>query len=119
LATTGVNHDTLLTIGCLDLSASAQIMHVPDMAGRYYSVQFNDPSTNTNFAYVGKRVTGTKAADYLIAGPGWNGQAPAGMPRIAAPNNSVLVIGRVLGYDDSDVSAAHALARQIQLRPLN
>jgi hypothetical protein len=35
------------------------------MAGRYYSVQFTDPSKNTNFAYVGKRTTGMKAGDYL------------------------------------------------------
>ncbi len=70
LWTTGVNRDTLPTIGWLDLSKGAQILHVPDMAGRYYSVQFTDPSKNINFAYVGKRTTGTKAGDYLITGPG-------------------------------------------------
>ena len=64
-----MNRDTLLTIGWLDLSKGAQIFHVPDMAGRYYSVQFTDPSKNINFAYVGKRTTGTKAGDYLITGP--------------------------------------------------
>ena len=51
-------------------------MHVPDMADRYYSVQFTDPSKNTNFAYVGKRTTGTQAGDYLMSGPGWEGQVP-------------------------------------------
>jgi hypothetical protein len=66
LATTGVNRDTLLTVGWLDLNKGPQILHVPDMAGRYYSVQFTDPSKNTNFAYVGKRTTGTKAGDYII-----------------------------------------------------
>src|SRR6266540_4405227 len=69
LATTGVNRDTLLTVGWLDLSKGPQILHVPDMAGRYYSVQFTDPSYNTNFAYVGKRTTGTEAGDYLITRP--------------------------------------------------
>ncbi|MCX5772050.1 MAG: DUF1254 domain-containing protein, partial [Candidatus Hydrogenedentes bacterium] len=59
LMTTGVNHDTLLTVGWLDLSKGPQVLHVPDMAGRYYSVQFTDPSNNTIFAYVGKRTTGT------------------------------------------------------------
>ncbi len=78
LATTGVNRDTLLTIGWLDLSKGPQILHVPDMAGRYYSVQFTDPSNNTNFAYVGKRTTGTKAGDYIIVGPGWKGASAAG-----------------------------------------
>jgi hypothetical protein len=73
LATTGVNRDTLLTAGWLDLSKGPQVLHVPDMAGRYYSVQFTDPSKNTNFAYVGKRTTGTQAGDYLITRPGWEG----------------------------------------------
>src|SRR5438477_8485911 len=96
LMTTGVNRDTLATVGWLDLGKGPQILHVPDMAGRYYSVQFIDPSNNTNFAYVGKRITGTEAGDYLVTGPTWKGQVPSGMTQIASPNNSVLVIGRVL-----------------------
>jgi len=119
LATTGVNHDTLMTAGVLDLSKGPQVLHVPDMAGRYYSVQFTDPSKNINFAYVGKRTTGTQAGDYLITGWGWKGQVPSGMPQIASPNNSVLVFGRVLVESDSDVAAAYDLAKQIQFTPLN
>ena len=69
LATTGVNRDTLITIGWLDLSKGPQVLHVPDMNGRYYSVQFTNPSNNTVFAYVGRRTTGTEAGDYLITGP--------------------------------------------------
>jgi hypothetical protein len=119
LATTGVNHDTLLTAGWLDLSKGAQVLHVPEMAGRYYSVQLTDPSDNTNFAYVGKRTTGTQAGDYLITGPGWKGQTPGGMPQIASPNKSVLVIGRVLVESDSDLATAYALSKQIGLTPLS
>jgi hypothetical protein len=118
-ATTGVNHDTLLTIGWLDLGQGPQVLHVPDMAGRYYSVQFTDPSYNTNFAYVGKRTTGTQAGDYLIAGRGWNGPVPGGLTQIASPNNSVLLIGRVLVENDSDLAAAYGLSKQIQLTPLS
>src|ERR1700686_4807264 len=39
LATTGVNHDTLLVVAWLDLSSRPQVLHVPDFSGRYYSVQ--------------------------------------------------------------------------------
>ena len=119
LATTGVNHDTLLTAGWLDLSKGPQVLHVPDMAGRYYSVQFTDPSNNTNFAYVGKRTTGTHAGDYLVSGPGWKGQVPSGMKQISSPNNAVLVLGRVLVESDSDLSTAYDLSKQIQLTPLS
>lgn len=118
LLTTGVNRDTLLTVGWWDLGKGPQVLHVPNMAGRYYSVQFTDPSNNINFAYVGKRTTGTEAGDYLITGPGWNGAVPRGMAQISSPNNSVLVLGRVFVESDSDLSAAYALTKQIQVVPL-
>jgi len=117
LLTTGVNRDTLLTVGWWDLGKGPQILHVPNMAGRYYSVQFTDPSNNINFAYVGKRTTGTEAGDYLITGPGWKGAVPWGMAQISSPNNSVLVLGRVFVESDSDLSTAYALAKQIQVVP--
>src|SRR5215469_3522802 len=39
LATTGVNRDTLYVVGWLDLSKASLVLHVPDMAGCYYSIQ--------------------------------------------------------------------------------
>jgi hypothetical protein len=117
--TSGVNHDTLLTAGWLDLSEGPLVLHVPDMNDRYYSVQFTDPSKNTVFAYVGKRTTGTQAGDYLITGPGWKGQAPDGMKQIASPKNGVILIGRVLVESDSDLSTVYDLTKQIQLTPLS
>ncbi len=117
--TAGVNRDTLLILGWLDLSKGPQVLHVPDMDGRYYSVQFTDPANNTSFAYVGKRSTGTKAGDYLITGPNWRGQVPSGMKRISSPNDSVIVVGRVFVENDGDIPTAHGLAKQIQLTPLN
>jgi hypothetical protein len=118
LATTGVNRDTLLTVGWLDLSKGPQILHVPDFSGRYYSVQFTDPF-DVVFAYVGTRTTGTQAGDYLITGPDWQGQVPSSMTQISSPNNSVLVLGRILVYSDSDLPTAHDLSKQIQLTPLS
>ena len=117
--TSGVNRDTLMTLGWLDLGQGPLVLHVPAMNDRYYSVQFTDPSKNTNFAYVGKRATGTQAGDYLITGPGWNGQIPNGMKQVVSPTNSVLVVGRTLVYNESDVAAAYELATQIRLTPLS
>jgi hypothetical protein len=119
LVITGVNRDTLLTVGWLDLSQGPQVLHMPDMAGRYYSVQLTDPSDGTDFAYVGTRTTGTQAGDYLITGQGWQGTVPGGLTQIATPNNSVLVIGRVLVYSDGDLAAAYGLSKQIVLSPQN
>jgi hypothetical protein len=117
--TVGVNRDTLATAGWLDLRQGPLVLHVPDMNDRYYSMQFTDPSKNTNFAYVGKRTTGTQAGDYLISGPGWTGTVPQGLTQISSPNNAVLLLGRVLVENDSDLATAYDLSKQIQLTPLS
>jgi hypothetical protein len=83
-----------------------------------HSVQFTDPF-EVDFAYVGTRLTGTQAGDYLITGPGWQGQVPGGMTQISSPNDSVLVLGRILVYSDSDLATAYDLAKQIQLTLLS
>lgn len=117
LMSIGTNRDTLYVCGWLDLSKGAQVLHVPEMADRYYSVQFTDASKNINFAYVGKRTTGTKAGDYLLTGPGWKGRVPSDVKQISSPNNSVLVIGRVFVENENDIPTAYDLAKQIQLTP--
>ena len=110
--------DVLYVGGVLDLAKGPLVLHVPDFSGRYYSVQFTDPTDGADFAYVGKRVTGTEAGDYLIVGPGWKGAVPQGMKQISSPNNSVLVVGRVFVESSSDISTAFGLAKQIQLTPM-
>jgi hypothetical protein len=119
LMTVGVNHDTLPTVGWLDLRSEPLVLHVPDMHDRYYSVQFTDPSKNTSFAYVGKRTTGTQAGDYLITGPGWKGTVPQGVVQISSPNKAVLLLGRVLVENEGDLAAVYDLSKQIQLTPLS
>ncbi|KHL05693.1 hypothetical protein LK10_00090 [Sinomonas humi] len=118
LLATGTN-DVLYIGGWLDLREGPQVLHVPDTAGRYYSLQFTSPSDSANFAYVGKRTTGTGAGEFLLIGPRWKGQVPNGMRLISSPSNSALVIGRVFVESEADLPAAYALARRIQLSPLN
>jgi hypothetical protein len=101
------------------VNAGPRVLYVPEMNGRYYSVQFTDPSSGANFANIGKRTTGTAAGYFFLCQPAWNGDAPTGMTRIDVPHRSALVIGRVFASDESDRQAAHALAKQIQLAPLN
>ncbi len=118
LLATGTD-DLLYLGGWLDLAQGPLVLHVPDMAGRYYSVQFTDPSDGADFAYVGTRTTGTAAGAYLISGPGWTGTVPSGMSRIASPHNAAGVIGRVFVANDGDLPTAYGLAQQIQLTPLS
>lgn len=119
LMSIGTNRDTLYVCGWLDLSKGVQVLHVPDMDGRYYSMQFTDPTKNINFAYVGKRTTGTESGDYLITGPGWKGHVPGGLIQVASPNKEVLLVGRVFVENEGDLPTAYELAKQIQLTPLS
>lgn len=118
LLATGTDY-LLYFVGALDLSPGPQVLRVPDFSGRYYSVQFTDPSDGANFAYVGTRTTGTQAGDFLVTGPGWKGTAPQGIKQISSPQNSVLVMGRALVENSSEVAAVYALTKQIQLTPLS
>lgn len=115
LMSRGTNRDTLYVAGWLDLSKGPLVLHVPDMGDRYYSVQFTDSATNTNFAYVGTRTTGTASGDHLVSGPRWTGTVPDGMGHVPSPHNGVLLIGRVFVADDDDLPTAYALAQQIRL----
>lgn len=118
LMATGTDH-LLYIAGWLELRNQPQLLQVPDMAGRYFSLQFTNPSDSANFAYVGTRTTGTGAGNYLLSGPGWNGSVPEGSKQIAAPGHAVLVIGRVFVEDDNDRATAYELAQQIRLAPLD
>lgn len=110
--------DVLYLGGWLDLKAGPRVLHVPDMGDRYYGIQFTDPTSGANFAYVGKRTTGTAAGDFLLCEPGWNGQPPTGTSRIDVPHRAALLIGRVFVADADDRPAAYALAKQIHLTPV-
>jgi hypothetical protein len=118
LLATGTN-EVLYIGGWLDLSKGSFILHVPEMGGRYYSVQFTDPSDGANFAYVSTRTSGSQAGDFLITGPGWQSSVPQGLQQISSPNKSVLVVGRPLVESDRDVATVYALTKQIQLTPLS
>ena len=76
------NSDTPYSMLGADLRAEPLVLTVPPIEeGRYFSVQFIDGYTY-NFAYVGSRTTGNGGGKYLLAGPGWNGEKPAGIDQV-------------------------------------
>jgi len=117
-AVTAPNNDTLYSSAWLDLAPEPVVLHVPDTAGRYYHVQFMDFYTN-NFADVGRRATGTREGDYLVTGPGYAGETPAGLPVIKSPTNAVWLICRILIDGPEELSKVHALQDQLRLTPLS
>ena len=109
--------DLLYLGGWLDVKAAPRVLHVPEMTGRYYSLQFTDQGSGANFAYIGTRATGSAAADFLLCAPTWSGETPDGMTRIDIPHRAALLVGRVFVADVADSGAAYALAQQIRLTP--
>jgi hypothetical protein len=76
------NSDTPYSYVGADLRAEPLVFTVPAVdKARYYSLQFIDQYT-FNFAYVGSRATGHDAGSFLLAGPGWKGEKPAGITAV-------------------------------------
>ncbi|MFE1952101.1 DUF1254 domain-containing protein [Streptomyces sp. NPDC059524] len=113
-----VNNDTVYSIAQIDLSGGPLMLRVPDTDGRYYVLQFVDAWTN-NFAYVGRRATGTAAGSYLLTGAGWSGEVPAGVTRIAAPTAVATIVGRWACDGPGDLAAVQALQQGTTLEPLD
>lgn len=76
------NSDTPYSFLGLDLRAEPMVISVPAVEkNRYYSVQLIDGNTY-NYGYIGSRATGNEAGNYLVAGPGWKGETPAGINQV-------------------------------------
>jgi hypothetical protein len=113
-AVTAPNNDTLYSNANLDLRSGPVRIDVPEFGSRYYSIALVDAFTN-NFAYIGKRATGTHAGSYLVAGPGWKGDVPAGVQLIHAPTPDVFLLVRILVDGPEDLEAVHKLQDAIVL----
>jgi hypothetical protein len=107
----GPNVDTIYGYTWLDLRAGPQILSVPDVGDRYYSVQLIDMYSDV-FAYVGRRATGTKAGAYAIVGPSWEGSLPKGVTAIKAPTDDVMAFTRTYVADAHDLPAVKTLQNQ-------
>ena len=76
------NSDTPYSLVWLDLRAEPVVLTVPAVeSDRYYSVQLVDGSTY-NYGYIGSRATGNDAGDYMVVGPDWKGETPAGIKKV-------------------------------------
>jgi hypothetical protein len=76
------NSDTPYSALWLDLRAEPIVLSVPAVEkSRYYSVQLCDGNT-FNYGYIGQRATGPEPGDYMVVGPNWKGETPAGIKKV-------------------------------------
>ena len=117
VARTGL--DTLFAVSWADLDKEPLVLSVPDTHGRYYVVALFDMWSNV-FASIGKRTTGTAAASFLIAGPGWHGTTPADVKQLfRSPTRFVWVNGQMRADGAKDYDVVNALQKQYKLTPLS
>jgi hypothetical protein len=109
-----INNDTVYSIAQVDMGGGPVRLGVPDTAGRYYVLQFVDVWTN-NFAYAGRRATGTAAASFLLVPPGWHGDPPAGTRVIEFPTRVGTIVGRWACDGPGDLPAVRDLQRGLVL----
>ena len=58
------------------------VLSVPAVEkSRYYSVMLCDGNTY-NYGYIGSRATGSEAGHYMVVGPDWKGDTPAGIRKV-------------------------------------
>jgi hypothetical protein len=112
------NNDTPYSLAVCDLSRGPLVLHVPETHDRYYVLQFVDAWTN-NFAYIGRRATGTAEGEFLLAPTGHVGEVPAGMQVVHSPTTVFLITGRIQADGAADLPAVHALQDAFTLTPLS
>jgi hypothetical protein len=76
------NSDTPYSLLGMDLRAEPLVISVPAVEKqRYYSVQLVDSNTFI-IGYIGSRATGNEPGSYMISGPDWQGDTPAGIKKV-------------------------------------
>lgn len=111
--------DTLFATAWADLEKEPLVLSVPATGDRYYVIALFDLWSNV-FASIGKRTTGTGAANFLIAGPGWQGTPPADVKQVfRSPTRFVWVNAQMQADGPKDYAVVNALQNQYKLTPLS
>ncbi len=111
--------DTLYSYVGADLRTEPLVFTVPLIdRDRYYSLQFIDADT-FNVAYVGLHGPGS-AGNYLLAGPKWKGQKPAGIKTvIPCETEFAFVLYRTQLFDPADLENVKKIQAEYKVQTLS
>lgn len=114
------NSDTPYAFAQLDLRTEPMVLCVPNIdPKRYYDVQLTDMYTFI-YGYIGSRTTGNDAGCFLVAGPGWSGDAPDGIKKVFRSDTQfTFVVFRTQLFDAADMENVKQVQAEYKLEPLS
>ena len=114
------NSDTPYSLLWLDLRAEPIVLSVPAVEkSRYYAVQLEDGNT-FNYGYIGSRATGNEAGDYMVAGPDWKGETPAGIKKVFRSTTQFSLAGyRTQLFNPEDMPNVIKVQAGYKVQPLS
>ena len=115
------NSDTPYSFVWADLRAEPIVITVPQVdPKRYYSVMMVDNNT-FNYAIIGTRTTGNGAGNFMIVGPEWQGETPAGIKQVfrSEHGDSRLILFRTQLFNPQDMPDVEKVQAGYQARTLS
>ena len=113
------NQDVVYATGWFELDKEPIVFQVPDFGDRFWVYALYDGRTD-EFSQIGKQY-GTKPGFYLMAGPNWTGNPPAGITAVVRSSTTgVLAAPRIFMEDTpEDHTAVQSALSQINFYPLS
>jgi hypothetical protein len=116
---TCTNQDVVYGAGYFALDKDPVVFQVPDFGDRFWVYGLYDARSD-EFAEIGKPY-GTKPGFYLIVGPGWRREPPAGITAVVRSSTELAFAAPRVFRDDTpdDLKAVQAVLNQIMFYPLS
>ena len=116
---TCTNQDTVYGAGYQRLDSKPVIVQVPDFGDRFFTYQIVDARTDS-FCSIGKQYA-TRPGFYLLVGPNWKGQTPAGVTAVyRSPTDLCAIFPRAFQDDTTeDRAAIQPVLSQMMVYPLS
>jgi Uncharacterized conserved protein len=114
------NSDTPYSTLWLDLRAEPMVLSVPAVPKeRYYAVQLIDGNTY-NYGYIGTRATGPEPGDYMVVGPDWKGETPAGIKKVFTSTTPFgMAVYRTQLFNPGDMPNVEKIQAGYKAQPLS
>jgi len=113
------NQDVVYGAGYFALDKEPVVFQVPDFGDRFWVYALYDARTD-EFAEIGKPYS-TKPGFYMIVGPNWKGEVPAGINAVVSSSTELMFAVPRIFKDDTaeDTKAVQPVLNQIMFYPLS